>query len=110
MPRKTLKPLKAKLADDHPFFGIIEDAYQVFAYPKPTKLEVCEGCCMEPEIEADFFTPDIRELPLHYVQDWFFAAYDPPSVSKAIWAICCRACWKFLRRTRTRPRSGRKSC
>ncbi len=85
MPRKTLKPVKAKLADDHPFFGIIEDAYRVFAYRKPTELEVCKGCCMEPEIEADFFTPDIRELPLHYVQDWFFAAYDPPGVSKAIW-------------------------
>lgn len=32
---------------------------------------------MYPEIENSFFDPPIRELPLHYVQDWFFAATKP---------------------------------
>ncbi|WP_171130522.1 MULTISPECIES: hypothetical protein [unclassified Ruegeria] len=65
------KPLTPAMA------ACIEDAYTVFKRPKPTALEVCEQCCMYPEIEADFFTPDIRALPLHYVNDWFFAASDP---------------------------------
>ena len=87
MPRKHQKPLKAKLTADHPFFDIIEDAYRVFDYPKPTSIDVCQSCCMYPEIERDFFNPPIRELPLHYLQDWFFAAYDPADgVSKRTWA------------------------
>jgi hypothetical protein len=86
MARKHRKPLKAKIAPDHPFFDIIEDAYRVFAGAKPTDIGVCQGCCMEPEIEADFFAPPIRELPLHYLQDWFFAAYDPETgVPKETW-------------------------
>ncbi|MFA3918002.1 hypothetical protein [Ruegeria hyattellae] len=40
---------------------------------------------MEAEIEADFFGPPIEELPLHYVQDWYFAAYDPQGIAKATW-------------------------
>ena len=39
---------------------------------------------MYPEVEADFLNPDIRQLPLSYIQDWFFAAADQP-VNKAIW-------------------------
>ena len=65
MARKTQKPLLAKIRPDHAMFGIIEDAYRVFAGPKPVALEVCEGCCMEAEIEADFFRADIEDLPLH---------------------------------------------
>lgn len=89
MARKQKKPLKAKIAPDHPFFGIIEDAYRVFAGAQPTETGVCEGCCMEPEIEADFFGPPIREMPLHYLQDWFFAAYDPE-------AGVPRETWRYL--------------
>lgn len=85
MARKKQELLKAKIAPDHAFFGLIEEAYRVFAYPKPTSIEVCEGCCMDADIEADFFNPPIKELPLHYLQDWFFAAYDPGGVSKGIW-------------------------
>ena len=85
MARKKQEPLKAKIAPDHPFFDIIEEAYRVFAYPTPTNIEVCEGCCMYPEVEADFFNPAIEDLPLHYLRDWFFAAYDPGGVSKGIW-------------------------
>ncbi|MEX0351273.1 MAG: hypothetical protein AB3N15_17760 [Paracoccaceae bacterium] len=85
MARKRQKPLRAKIQSEHPFFDIVCDAYRVFAYPKPAQIEVCEGCCMEPEIEADFFNPPIDELPLHYVQDWFFAACDPKGIAKATW-------------------------
>lgn len=38
------------------------------------------------EIEADFFNPPIRELPLHYLRDWFFAAYEPSGIAKGTWA------------------------
>ncbi|WP_338548617.1 hypothetical protein [Roseovarius phycicola] len=84
MTRKTQKPIKAKLAPDHPLFEVIEQAYTVFRYPRPTDTGVCQGCCMYPEIEKDFFNPPIRELPLHYLNDWFFAACDPP-LSKSLW-------------------------
>lgn len=83
--RKQQKPVKARIARDHPFFDIIEDAYRVFGYAKPTSIGVCENCCMYAEIEADFFTPSIRDLPLHYLQDWYFAAYDPSGVPKRTW-------------------------
>ena len=76
---------QAKVAPGHSFFDIIEDAYRVFASPKPKSIEVCENCCMYPEIEADFFNPSIRELPLEYVRDWFSAAYQPPAIAKETW-------------------------
>lgn len=42
---------------------------------------------MDPQIELHFFDPPIRDLPLTYVQDWFFAAYDPEAgVAKPTWA------------------------
>ena len=78
-----LEPLLGKVAPGDPFFEIIEEAYRVFAYPKPKSIEVCERCCMDPDIEADFFNPPVRELPLSYVRDWYFAAYQPPGIAKA---------------------------
>lgn len=85
MARKVQKPLKAKITPDHPFFEIIEDAYRVFRFAKPLTTGVCEHCCMDADIEADFYGPAIEELPLHYLQDWFFAAYDPNGLPKGIW-------------------------
>ena len=85
MARKHKKSVKGKLPPDHPFHAVIADAYLVFDYPKPTRTGVCEGCCMEPEIERDFFRPDIADLPFHYLRDWFFAACDP-NLPKGIWA------------------------
>lgn len=80
-------PPKAKLAVGHPLFAIIEQAYRVFNYPKPTSTEVCQNCCMDRKTEAAFFKPSIRELPLEYVQDWYFASPDPETgVAKATWA------------------------
>lgn len=84
--RKQLKPLKAKIAPDHPFFEIIEDAYLAFNYPTPSDTGVCKNCCLAPEIEADFFRPIIEEMPLHYLQEWYHAAYTTGGVTKATWA------------------------
>ncbi|WP_141117937.1 hypothetical protein [Leisingera sp. JC1] len=39
---------------------------------------------MDPAIEADFFGPEIADLPLHYLRDWFFAALEGP-LDQAIW-------------------------
>ena len=86
MASPSLPPSEAKLGVDHPFFDVIEEAYRVFSYPKPRSTEVCD-CCMDAGIEAAFFDPPIRELPLEYVRDWYFAAYDPEAgVAKATWA------------------------
>ena len=75
----------AKLASGHPFFDLIEEAYRVFQAPKPTSLGVCEHCCMDPAIEADFLRPPIAALPLGYLRDWYQAAYDPAGIDQAIW-------------------------
>lgn len=69
---------------DHPMHDLVQRAYEVFDGPKPTKLGVCENCCMYAEVEADFLRPEIRALPLLYVQDWYCAAADQP-VNRAIW-------------------------
>lgn len=84
--RRKPKPPGAKIAPDHPFAGIIADAYRVFSGPTPTDTEVCQGCCMDAEIERDFFVPPIEELPLDYLRDWYFAAYRDAGISKTIWA------------------------
>jgi hypothetical protein len=54
---------------------VVRRAYRVFERPKPATLGVCRGCCMDPEIEADFLNHAPRDLPEDYVRDWFFAAF-----------------------------------
>lgn len=76
---------RAKITPEHQFFEIVEEAYHAFACPKPKSTEVCENCCMDPAIEADFFNPPIRNLPLEYLRDWYFAAYQPPGIAKETW-------------------------
>lgn len=76
---------EAKINNDHELYELIEDAYRVFSYPKPKSVEVCESCCMVPEIVADFFNSPIRELPFDYLRDWYAAAYSPRGVSKKLW-------------------------
>lgn len=83
MPRP--EEIGGKIGADHPLFDLIEQVYRVFAYPKPHSTGVCEHCCMDPQIEADFFNPPIRELPLAYVRDWYFAACERRGASKATW-------------------------
>jgi hypothetical protein len=80
------QPVQATLPANHPLFDLVEEAYRVFDYPKPSSTGVCEGCCMDREIEADFFNPSIRRLPLHYIRDWYSGAYDPNGVPKETWA------------------------
>lgn len=76
----------AKVGPGHPLFEFIEEAYRVFSYPRPQSTGVCELCCMDAKIEADFFNPKIAELPLNYVQDWYQGAYTRDEMPKATWA------------------------
>jgi hypothetical protein len=84
MTRQPAVPVEASLRPDDPFFDLIDEAYRIFAYRRPTSTEVC-SCCMDAEIQANFFTPPVRELPLSYVRDWYFGAYEPTGVAKATW-------------------------
>ena len=78
-------PIKGKIAADHPLAALIEEAYEVFACPPPKETGVCVDCCMAPEIEADFFGPPIRDLPLLYLQDWYTAAHAREGVPQSVW-------------------------
>ena len=53
----------------------IAEARRVFDLPRPATTGVCKGCCMDPEIEADFLNHGARDLPDAYLRDWFFAAF-----------------------------------
>jgi hypothetical protein len=86
MTRDPSDRISTKVHFGHPFFDIIEEAYEVFAGPKPKTTGVCEQCCMDSRIEADFFNPKISELPLDYVRDWYQGAYKPGGVPKDTWA------------------------
>lgn len=54
----------------------IAGAWQAFDLPAPLTTGVCQGCCMDPQIEADFLRKAARDLPSDYIRDWYFAAYD----------------------------------
>ena len=82
---KNMDKTTGKIDPDHPFFELIEEAYRVFECPKPTKIGVCENCCMDPKIEADFFTLPLRDVPLAYLHDWFFAACSPGEMPQLTW-------------------------
>lgn len=67
--REPLKPfLSAELA------AVVARAYDAFDLPIPRSTGVCVNCCLEPEIEADFLNHAARDLPPHYVRDWYGAA------------------------------------
>lgn len=53
----------------------IDEAWRAFDIPAPATTGVCEHCCMDPQIEADFLKRRARDLPLAYVRDWYFAAF-----------------------------------
>ncbi|MFM7444285.1 MAG: hypothetical protein ACKO2N_10310, partial [Tabrizicola sp.] len=53
----------------------IDEAWRVFDMPAPATTGVCEHCCMDPKIEADFLRQKARDLPLAYVRDWYFVAF-----------------------------------
>ena len=81
----SAKKDRGKIKPGHPFYDLIDEAYRVFKYPTPQTTGVCD-CCMYPEIEKDFFNPPIRDLPFHYLRDWYFAACNPGSLQKSVWA------------------------
>lgn len=76
----------AKISSGHPFYDLIREAYLAFDGYKPNDVDVCTDCCMPKEIEADFFRPNIEDLPLDYLQEWFGAACATEGVRKDIWS------------------------
>lgn len=56
---------------------LVEEAYRLFKRPAPPGDGVCE-CCMEPEIKARFLQWPVRDIPLHDLRDWYFAAPEVP--------------------------------
>ena len=76
----------AKLPPGHPFHDLIEEAYRVFAGPKPHDVDVCTECCMPKAMATDFFRPNIAELPLEYLREWFGAACSTEGVCQDIWS------------------------
>jgi hypothetical protein len=52
----------------------IDKAWRVFDIPAPATTGVCEHCCLDPKIEADFLKKKARDLRGDYVRDWYFAA------------------------------------
>lgn len=75
---------EGRVGPDDPLFPVIEEAYRVFRRDAPPDPCVCD-CCMEPDIRRDFFAHGQRDLPFHYLRDWFFAVADP-DLPKAVWA------------------------
>jgi hypothetical protein len=66
----------------------IDEAWREFDIPAPATTGVCQGCCMDREIEADFLKRPARNLPNAYVRDWYSAAYDDQiSHAHAAWFL-----------------------
>lgn len=84
MGRKLKKQpsISAKIKEGSPYYDVISRAYKVFKQ-EPVGLGVCD-CCMYPEIQKDFLNHGQKNIPFHYMRDWFFAASDIP-LNKAIW-------------------------
>ena len=76
------KSIDGKVGIDSPFYELIQEAYRVFKQ-SPTEHGVC-NCCMCPEIREDFFNHGQKNIPLSYINDWFFAAAENP-LSKDKW-------------------------
>lgn len=76
------KKLAGKIDNNHPLFETVQDAYNIFRQG-PTEHAVCD-CCMSSKVRADFFKHGQRNLPLEYINDWFFAAADIP-MKQAQW-------------------------
>jgi hypothetical protein len=66
----------------------IDRAWQEFDLPAPPTTGVCQGCCMDPAIEADFLKRTACDLPDAYVRDWYSAAHDDRiSFSHVAWLL-----------------------
>lgn len=78
----TTKAVRGKIGKENLFHDLIQEAYKVFKQ-SPTEHGVCD-CCMSPKIRNDFFNHKQEDIPLEYINDWFFAAADMP-LSKDKW-------------------------
>jgi len=85
MKPKSVGEPGAKLSPVDPFFELIEDAYRAFATHKPSDTEVCVDHCMPQPIADAFFSYDVRELPLRYLEEWYSAAASSEGISKHLW-------------------------
>lgn len=74
---RAQQDIGAKLPADHPLYCLVQSAYRVFRCDKPQETGVC-SCCIDPQIMADFFRPDIEKLPFFYLRDWYFGTYTHP--------------------------------
>lgn len=81
--RKSLIP-EAKVQSGHPFFEIIEEAYQVFAVPRPASAGVWDYA-IDAASRRDFLSLPIAELPYRCIRDWYFAPVDPPGIARSTW-------------------------
>ena len=72
-----------KISSDNSFYDVIQRAYQAFKQPPTNDHGVCD-CCMDPEVQKDFFNHGQAGLPMIYLNDWFFAAADTP-LNKSTW-------------------------
>ena len=81
---KAAQEIGAKLAVDHPLYGLIQSAYAVFRCDRPQDTGVC-ACCTAPQIMADFFRPEIADLPFSYLRDWYHGTFARP-MPQALWA------------------------
>lgn len=57
----------------------------MFRTHKPENVEVCIDHCMPRELADKFFAPEIRDLPLNWLNEWFSAAAAIEGVSKHLW-------------------------
>lgn len=76
----------AKVPFGHPFFEIIEEAYLVFAVPRPVDLGVWDYALdLDPAFRRDFLKLPIAEMPYRCIRDWFHAPVDPPGIARSTW-------------------------
>ena len=79
-----MQTIGAKLSPYHEFFDLVSEAYRVFAGGKPEGSGVCE-CCTDRSIQERFFQPDVAELPLAWLQDWFCGAVVGGELPRQVW-------------------------
>lgn len=58
--------------------ALVEEGYRLFKAPPPANHGCCVNCCMYPEVEERLLKWPVREIPLHDLKDWYFAASDNP--------------------------------
>jgi hypothetical protein len=83
--RKKSGPI-TKLEADHPLFGVVEQAYKVFACAQPSSALACCEFCLPPDKERILLGSNPREIPYELLRDWYFAGV-APDVPKDLWCF-----------------------